>query len=65
MLSLIPAGPFLILGDKGKYQTCSLNFAWVSALKLNHPLLYDDDSWIKDTRWKVMVILRDGVIVIE
>ena len=46
MLSLTREGPYLILGNKGKYQTCSLNFNLhrFSAMKLNHSLLYDDDT---------------------
>ena len=59
-------GPYLIFGNKGKFVAWTLHRFYV--LKLIHPLLYDDDtithavndlsnSWIKDTRWKVMIIL--------
>ena len=40
MLSLTREGPYAILGNKGKCQTLHR----FSALKLNHPLLYDDDT---------------------
>ena len=40
MLSLTREGPYLILGNKGKCQTLHR----FSALKLNRPLLYDDDT---------------------
>ena len=43
-MSLTREGPYLIMGNKGKCQTCSLDFVCFSALKLNHPLLYDDDT---------------------
>ena len=52
-------------GEKGKLVALALHRFYV--LNLAHPLLYDDDtlthaandikSWIKDTKWKVMVIL--------
>ena len=39
MLSLTRERPYLIFGNKGKCQTLHC----FSALKLNHPSLYDDD----------------------
>ena len=67
MLSLTQEGPYLILGYKEKYQTCSLNFASFLCDETQPFFVIrwccqwheDDlsDSLIKDTRWKVMVIL--------
>ena len=70
--SLTREGPCLILGNKGKCQTCSLNFASFVCTETqpsfvirwwyphSHCQWYEadlSDSWIKDTRWKVLVIL--------
>ena len=64
--------PYLILGNKGKYQTCSLNFTsflcdetqQFFSIRRWYPhsccQWHEEDlsySLIKDTRWKVMVIL--------
>ena len=72
MLSLTREGPYLILGNKGKYKTCSLNFAsflWYETQPFSVKRWWypnsccqwheEDlsDSLIKDTRWKAMVIL--------
>ena len=72
MLSLTREGPYLIMGNKGKCQTCSLNFASFFCTETQPSFVirwwyphscwqwHDEDlsdSWIKDTKWKVMVIL--------
>ena len=70
MLSMTREGPYLIFGNKSKLIAWTLHRFYV--LKLTHPFLYGNDtithaandikriflnSWIKDTRWKVMIIL--------
>ena len=54
MLSLTREGPYLILGNKGKYQPCGLNFASFLWMKLNHSLLYDDA--VNDMRMTFLIV---------
>ena len=55
ILSLTREGPYLILGNKGKYKTCSLNLHRFSAMKLNHSLLYDDAA--NDMKRTFLIVL--------